>query len=209
MKITGYSDKISVRPGEAIKFMVKCELPTYQAEIVRIICGDTNPTGPGVKEKVINTPVNKTYKGRKQIIESGSYVIVPNHPLLEGLQSLTVQATIWPTTPGNGRQVIAAKFRDRDKAGFALILTEDGSLALVLGDGHGKEDVISTKKPLLAREWYFIAASYDAKTQEVLLYQEPFAGYPLANDAAEVRTKAKSKSLGRNQSPLMLAAYRT
>jgi len=87
MKITGYSDKISVLPGETIQFMVNCELPTYQAEIVRIICGDTNPAGPGVKEKVITTPANKTYKGRKQIIESGSYVTVTNHSRLENLQS--------------------------------------------------------------------------------------------------------------------------
>ena len=209
MKITGYSDKISARPGETIKFMVNCELPTYQAEIVRIICGDTNPAGPGVKEKVTDTPVNKTYKGRKQIIESGAYLTVPNHPLLEELQSFTFQAMIWPTTPGNGKQVIAAKFRDRDKAGFALIITADGSLALVLGDGRGTEELITTKKPLLAREWYFVAASYDAKTQEVILYQEPVVNYPLANDAAEVRTKAKTKNLASNQSPLLLAAYRT
>jgi len=94
MKITGYSDKISARPGETIKFMVNCELPTYQAEIVRIICGDTNPAGPGMKEKVTDTPVNKTYKGRKQIIESGAYLTVPNHPLLEELQSFTFQAMI-------------------------------------------------------------------------------------------------------------------
>src|SRR5262245_23129105 len=181
MKITGYSDKISALPGESIKFMVNCELPTYQAEIVRIICGDTNPTGPGVKEKIINTPANKTYKGRKQSIESGSYISIPTHPLLENLQSFTVQAMIWPTTPDKGRQVIAAKFQDRSKAGFALIITEDGFLALVLGDGGGKEEVIATQKPLLAREWYFVAASYDAKSRDATLYQEPFVSYPLAN----------------------------
>ena len=61
MKITGYSDKISVRPGETIQFTVNCEPPSYEAEVVRIICGDTNPAGPGVKEKVISTPVNGTY----------------------------------------------------------------------------------------------------------------------------------------------------
>jgi N,N-dimethylformamidase len=209
MKITGYSDKISVLPGETIQFMVNCELPTYQAEIVRIICGDTNPAGPGVKEKVINTLANKTYKGRKQVIESGSYITVPNHPLLENLQSFTLQALIWPTTPSKGRQVIASRFQDRNKAGFALIIADDGSLALVLGDGRGSEEVIATKKPLLAREWYFVAAAYDTKRQEVTLYQEPLVNYPLANDAAEVRAKSKTKSLGSHQAPLMFAAGRT
>jgi len=161
MKITGYSDKISVRPGETVQFMVNCELPAYEAEVVRIICGDTNPAGPGVKEKVIRTPVNGTYKGRKQIIEAGSYVTIPMSPVLEQLQSFSVQALIWPTTPEKGRQIIVAKFSDREQSGFALMIAEDGSLALMLGDGKGNAEVITTGKRLLAREWYFVAASYE------------------------------------------------
>ncbi len=139
-----------------------------------------------------------------------SYISVPNHPRLEDLQSFTVQAMIWPTTPGKGRQVIAAKFHNRDKPGFALVISEhDGSLTLVLGDGRSQEERIATKKPMLAREWYFVAASYDAKTQQVVLYQEPLVSYPLVNDTADLRAKAKTKSLGSNQSPLMFAAWRT
>ena len=99
MKITGYCNKLSGASGETIKFMVNCELPTYRVDVVRIICGDTNPQGPGVKEKVVRTPINKTYKGRKQAIEAGSYVVIPNSPLLENLESFSFQAMIWPTTP--------------------------------------------------------------------------------------------------------------
>ena len=50
LTITGYSDRISVRPGETIKFMVNCEHPTYQADIVRLICADDTPSGPGFKK---------------------------------------------------------------------------------------------------------------------------------------------------------------
>ena len=46
LTITGYTDRISVRPGETIKFMVNCEHPTYQADIVRLICADDTPAGP-------------------------------------------------------------------------------------------------------------------------------------------------------------------
>ncbi len=45
MKITGYSDRLSAAPGETIRFMAHCELPTYRADIVRVICGDTNRKG--------------------------------------------------------------------------------------------------------------------------------------------------------------------
>lgn len=209
MRITGYSDKVSARAGETISFMVNCELPSYDVEVVRIICGDVNPAGPGVKEKVVKTAIDGSYKGRTQTIESGSYVTIPTNPVLETLDSFSLQAMIWPTTPEKGRQVIMAKFSDRDKSGFALLIGDDASLTLMLGDGKGREEILATGKPLLAREWYFVAASYDVNTQEVVLYQEPIVYYPLASDAAEIHTKAQTRSVGKNRAPLMFAACRS
>src|SRR5215475_10624232 len=51
-----------------------------ERELVRVICGDTNPEGPGFKEQVVETAVNRRYKGRKQEIRAGSYVVVPSAP---------------------------------------------------------------------------------------------------------------------------------
>ena len=63
MKITGYADKISAVPGETISFMVNSEIKNnYRADIVRLICGDENPDGPGYKEKVIKTYNDKFYR---------------------------------------------------------------------------------------------------------------------------------------------------
>ena len=121
LTITGYSDRISVRPGETIKFMVNCEHPTYQADIVRLICADDTPAGPGFKEKLVRTTVSKRHKGRPQAIHAGSYALVESRPLLETLGSFTVQAMIWPTTPGKGEQGIVTKWDSRRRAGFALI----------------------------------------------------------------------------------------
>ena len=46
LRITGYSDKYSVCPGEEIKFYVNSEKnEDYQVDIVRLIHGDTNPEG--------------------------------------------------------------------------------------------------------------------------------------------------------------------
>ena len=50
--ITGYSDRISVQPGQTIQFYVHSERSeSYRADIVRLIHGDTNPDGPGYKEE--------------------------------------------------------------------------------------------------------------------------------------------------------------
>jgi len=94
LKITGYADRVSARSGETIKFMVNCELGEYRADIVKLICGDSSPDGPDYKEKLIRTPANKCYKGRKQHIHMGSYAIVESNPALEKLESFTVQAMI-------------------------------------------------------------------------------------------------------------------
>jgi len=209
VKISGYSDPLSAAPGETIRFMVNCELSEYRADIVRLVCGDANPAGPGVKESAIDTPVNRTYPGRAQAIESGSHVVIDAHPLMESLESLTLQAMIWPTTPDRGRQVIMARWRDRDQAGIALVIEPDGTLAAWLGDGRGAAEVVSTGKRLLAREWYFAAVSFDAETRALSIYQEPLVRYPLATDAAEVHARARTSSIRAAGAPLMLAAWRT
>ena len=46
--IVGYADHLSVQPGETIQFMVSSQLPSYDADIVRLIHGDPNPLGPGI-----------------------------------------------------------------------------------------------------------------------------------------------------------------
>src|SRR5262245_44961356 len=109
LQISGYTDRLSAPPGQPIRFMVNCELPSYRAEVVRLICGDSNPAGPGVKEARVETAIDGTYPGRAQAIESGSYVEVPHGPHLVLGERFTLQAMIWPTTPAKGEQVIAAK----------------------------------------------------------------------------------------------------
>jgi len=209
LKITAYADKISVVPGEAIEFKVNCEASEYKADLVRLRCGDENPAGPGFQEKVIKSGASKSYKGRKQVIHAGSFVAVPSAPALEGLGSFTLQAYVWPTTPAKGTQGLISYWRETPKkSGAALIITKrDGSLALCLGDDAGKIEVINTGKPLVAREWYFVAASYDAKTKEVKLYQEPLKHYARTNDRAFLKRKSTLKSIGKHDCPLIFGAY--
>ena len=98
--IVGYADRLSVQPGETIRFMVSSEEPEYRADIVRLIHGDANPNGPGFKETPIETPVSGDYAGRRQELPFGSYVVVPDSPALRLGGSFTVTAWIAPTTPG-------------------------------------------------------------------------------------------------------------
>ena len=94
LRITGYSDQCSVEPGDEITFYVHSEFgEPYQSDIVRLINGDTNPEGPGFKEKVFRTSVNGKYKGANQPLMAGSYILGPQSELFD-LESLTMCAYI-------------------------------------------------------------------------------------------------------------------
>ena len=205
LKITGYSDEISVRPGETVSFMVSCELPDYQVDIVRLICGDTNPEGPGYKEEPVESPASGRYEGRPQAIHAGSCAIVPSSDVLERLESFTVQAMIWPTTPARGEQGLVTKWNEAEQSGFALIVDEGGALALRLGDGRGGAQVVSTGKALVERKWYFAAASYDAASGRVSVHQEPLMAHAGVDDAGSAVGDAPS-GFAANDSPVVMAA---
>ena len=49
--LIGYGDRLSVRPGETIEFKVSSQDPApFEASLVRIVCADPNPAGPGIQE---------------------------------------------------------------------------------------------------------------------------------------------------------------
>src|SRR6266446_1222982 len=75
--IYGYSDRISVAPGDRIRFMVSAlGREQYRADIVRLIRGDANPQGPGFQEEIIETTANGVYPARHQPVYSGSHVLI-------------------------------------------------------------------------------------------------------------------------------------
>ena len=179
LRITGYSDKFSARPGETIKFHVNSEFnESYDTEIVRLIHGDTNPDGPGYKEEEIKTSLSGSYQGEHQPLHSGSYIFVPYSKLMD-VSSFTLCALIYPTTPVTdtegvnvGTQGILTKYDESKETGFGLFINDDGELTLKLGAGKGKVQTFSTGKPLFRKVWYKVAVSFNADTGEVVLYQQ-------------------------------------
>src|SRR5262249_8086761 len=157
---------------QTIHFMVSCrDAVSYRADIVRLICGDDNPDGPGFKEEPLASPVSREYPGRTQETRAGSFVIVPHCPAFERLTNFTLAAFVWPTTPSKGRQAIVAKWVEAHKSGFALTIEASSGLTLSLGDGQGRMETLSTGIQLLSRRWYFVAACFDEASREVRVLQ--------------------------------------
>ncbi|MDI4232095.1 LamG domain-containing protein [Bradyrhizobium sp. Arg237L] len=207
MTITGYADKFSVHPGDTIKFFVNCDGPAdYQAEIVKMIHADTNPRGPGFIEEKIQASCNGTYKGMKQEIYSGSYGFVVDKPQF-CLESVTLQCWIWPTAPKthpkywkHGAQGLVTKWHDGN--GYGLFINEAGCVEFRVND-----QVITTGAPLRDHAWHFVAASFDAKTGEAILYHEPQIVYALDPEIPPVTKKLSTKLTYAPGTPTVIAGY--
>ena len=205
-RITAYADALSVRPGETVGFMVNDETGAgYKAEIVRLICGDLNPEGPGYKEEAVETAVSGRYEGRAQAIHAGSCVVVDDAPALRGVASVSLSAMVWPTMPGAGAQTLIAKFSEPDASGFALVLDEAGAAALRIGDGE-RVATVSTGVALKPREWAWVGASFDGKSGRATVFHEDLRRYPVSGTEG---AGAEDLGLGfaETAAPLTIAAH--
>ena len=207
MKILGYTDRLSVQPGESIKFMVSCQSSTYRADIVRLIHGDPNPQGPGFKEELVQTPVSGDYPGHEQPVRIGSYVIVPDSPLLRGTGGFTLQAWIYPTTPKKGVQGLLTKWSDLEDKGYGLFIDEGGELELWLGGAGGHIYRLATGRPLGMSTWYFVAATYDPESRKALLYQEPVKLWPSEDTEALAEAPVGADRITDTEAPLLMGGY--
>ncbi|MBX3572147.1 MAG: N,N-dimethylformamidase [Mesorhizobium sp.] len=172
---TGYLDRISLTRGERLKVMVSCTAAsTFSASLVRTVCGDLNPDGPGFCEIDIPSAADGTYPAREQICNAGSCIVVPPNDYVDALGSFSVQMHIWPTTPLKGEQVLLALWDEEAGRGFRLFIDERGALAACVSDGSGTATV-TPNVALIERQWHLVGASYDVAANTLTVIQEPYS----------------------------------
>lgn len=205
MRLTGYPDRFSARPGETIRFHVSSKAPKYRAEIVRLIHGDPNPIGPGLKVEPIDTSVTGEYDGKEQHLYGGSHVTVPDSPYLDLTDGFTITAWISPAWPDKGQpQALVTKLSRDGNSGYGLFVSRNGDLALWVGDGKHSECVV-TSRALRKPEWYFVAVTFDGATRTVRMHQAPL-GWAAAHEAVSVAKQVPVAAIAPSGGPLMIAA---
>src|SRR5579863_10196831 len=124
LKIVGYPDRYTVAPGEDIAFHVSIEEGDhFDARLVRVVHGDCNPEGPGLKFRPIATPIDGRYGGKPQRIDAGSYMATEPMPAM-GAAPFTFFAMIWPTLPDRPNQTLAAQWDPSSKSGFRIEVSQ-------------------------------------------------------------------------------------
>src|SRR3989338_1038636 len=170
-RIFGYADPLNARAGGSVDFMISVEgRDEVEMELVRALHGDENPDGPGFLEEVIPLGLPKTLKVARQFTQVGSFARAADpEGRLDGLQSFTLFAHVFPTLPKAERQQIMGRWDIEGSKGFGLGIDPDGHVALWVGDGVGVDEIRS-EITLVPRCWYFVAASYDAASHEANLH---------------------------------------
>jgi N,N-dimethylformamidase len=141
VKVVGYCDPLGVAPGERQRFFVSSREPEYEAQLVRLVHGDLNPDGPGLKEIELDAPLNGVFPGAEQELRRGSSVVVPDNAIFD-LDRFTLRLDVYATRPGGRIQSLVTK------GDFALELDEQACVRARLGP-----DVLSIG-PLRRRAWY-------------------------------------------------------
>ena len=207
LPITGYPDRYSVAPGETIAFKVSsASAEPFEARLVRVISGDPNPDGPGMREEPVNTAFAGSYPSRVQSIHNGSYACVGDATRLDTLQSFTVTAIIWPTLPLLGRrQGLVSRIDAATGAGFTLEIDEEGSVAAVVSDGQGT-CTLRVGKILRARAWYRVFLSYDAGAGTLQAGQQAIDPALMVDDSGSATAEAPIRGSCAGSGDLLFAA---
>ena len=145
--LIGYTDKLSLRPGETVSFKVSSTLKkSFSASLKRSISADPNPKGIGIVEKDASKYFKTTsFKSREQSFNPGSYAISEKPIKVSVKKNLNISIIIFPTLFSSKKQTILA-FDNVE-----IYINSKGSSAISVNDKS-----IFIKEPLILRTWYKI-----------------------------------------------------
>jgi N,N-dimethylformamidase len=164
LTLAAYADRLSVRPGETISFSAASTTGRpIDASLVRVVCADANPAGPGIVTEPVESEVSCIAEPRPQSVPSGSYGIINNVPHIGSGGSFTLACTAFPTAPGDKIQTLLSTLTDTERGGAALVIGENGKLRALAGN-NDEPRTCEADITLMARRWYRVWITFDAQT---------------------------------------------
>lgn len=164
LPITGYLDRFSHRPGERFTAFVSVKAGgEARARLVRVISGDPNPDGPGLRFEDLSHRFDVTFAGRHQPIRIGSHAVVLRSPQRE-TGPLTWTALVRFDVLPRAEAVVMAE------GNVALCVSPEGVVARV-GDA-----AVATERAVALRAWHRLWCSADPGTGRVAVGFVPLDG---------------------------------
>lgn len=167
LPVTGYLSRFSGRPGDRLAVHVSLrDGGTYRARLERVISGDPNPDGPGLRIEDLSSHFDRTVPGRRQPVRAGSYGLVPAGPDRDGALPCTWTALVWTARPGEARAILA---EEDGETAIVLSLGRKGAGASLRWPG-GRAD-LAAGAPIRRRCWYRLWLAADPATGALVLGQ--------------------------------------
>lgn len=186
LKLLGYPDKYSVAPGEENVFFISAEEnQSFEASLIRVICGDCNPEGPGLIHENIASNIEGTYHGKKQIIDAGSYMKAEVKGL-DQASPFSFFAAVWPTLIRRDDQTIFAYQDRQSQSCIRLYLKAGGILALEIISDNNRNEINLEQTPMCERQWYVVHLSFDPIANYMSLSQNPLKSFAFIHDHASL-----------------------
>ena len=168
LPLTGYADRLSVRPGETIRFhLANATGADVDATLVRVICADANPAGPGLRLEPIEAAPVACATAKPERSPQGSHARILDPRRCFGTGSFSVTCLVYPTRLAGARQAIVSRFDEAALGGFVLAVDERGRLCVSIGDGASMHDLAVVPDPLGERTWHAVWLVVDNDTREV------------------------------------------
>lgn len=176
LPITGYLDRVSGRPGDALAAKISaCGPDDYTADVVRIVSADPNPDGPGLIYLPQDFGGPTTHKARQQAIDLGSYAMIAPDPCFTA-PTLMFSALVQPWLLGDMASTIASATDDQGQ-GWHLTAQAD-ALLFTLRTSTGRNQICRLVITLKRQDWYHIWAGYDLAAGRMIIGCAPCAGGP-------------------------------
>lgn len=160
LPITGYLDRFSHRPGETFSCFVSVPAgDPYRVRLVRVISGDPNPAGPGLRFDDLSGRFDRTLPGRHQPIVLGSHAVVDRGPPCDSGAERTWTALVCPGLVDRMQVVLA-----------------EGAVRLGIGPDGACHGDLSVGAPMRKGMWYRIWLSLRPATGEAVIGQQRLDG---------------------------------
>lgn len=191
--ITGYLDRFSHRPGESFTAHVSVAEPgPARARLVRVVGGDPNPAGPGMRLDDLAGVFATEFAAVHQPVRLGSYGVAARGPKRAPDVACTWTVLVWSAAPGEARSVLA-------EAGVVLLAGAEGASAEIGWDGG--RVLLATGAPLAPWRWHRLWLAADPARGLVLLGQQELGGPAVVAEA-----RAEGLVLPEGAAPVLFAA---
>lgn len=195
--LTGYTDRLSVRPNETIEFKLSAQATEsgiargangvpVDMRLMQSICADPNPSGPGIIERSAEHWFDRTkVKAVHQDFHIGSYGVSKPSDAPHQSSSLKFEARIWPTLRNDSIQSIISY------GALTLCIGSDNVLACHVGAKR-----IACSQPLSLRTWIAVRVSLSREADDITvsLQWQPCIGES-ALSSGEIQQSELSVSL--------------